>query len=145
MKYQLTMTEKQASVIALACEFYARIKMGQFGEVTWNTLFPQLVENDAIVDEYCHRRDSADELLYKARSFIYPELYGVGHSYGIGKFEDADIAFGSYEVIRKALGRGDGPCIIEDVPKIETITEEDDKSKNVPSRKCSGQSEKTKT
>ncbi len=116
MKYKLTMTEKQAAIIAEACEFFCRIKIGQFGEIIWKTLIPQHTE----LDDFCNRRDAAEAYLLKAREMIYPELHGIGHSYGVGKFEDADMAFGAYEVIRHALGRGDGPYLLKDVPTIST-------------------------
>ena len=119
MKYQLTMTEKQAAIVAEACEFLCRIKLGQFGEIIWKTLIPQ----DIRTDDFCDRRDAAEDLLYKAREHIFPELHGRGHSYSVGKFEDADLSFGVYEVIRHALGRGDGPYLLKDVPTIKTIDE----------------------
>ena len=117
-KYRLTMTEKQAAIIAEACEFLCRIKIGQFSEIVWKTLIPQ---QHIGIDDFCDRRDAAETYLLKAREQIYPELHGVGHSYGVGKFEDADIAFGVYEVIRHALGRGDGPYMLKDVPEIEDV------------------------
>ena len=124
MKYVLTMTEEQAKLIAEACEFFCRIKIGQFGEIIWKTLIPQ---EHIEIDDFCERRDTAEYLLFKAREYIYPELRGIGHSYGIGKFRDADIAFGVYEVIRHALGRGDGPYFEKDVPSIEKVEEENTK------------------
>ena len=132
MKYRLTMTEKQAAIIAEACEFLCRIKIGQFNEIIWKTLIPQ---QHIGIDDYCDRRDAAEAYLLKAREQIYPELRGVGHSYGVGKFEDADLAFGVYEVIRQALGRGDGPYLLTDVPEIDFV----------PDEKVSHKSEKTKT
>ena len=117
-RYRLTMTEKQAAIIAEACEFLCRIKIGQFGEIIWKTLIPQ---QHIGIDDFCDRRDAAEAYLLKAREQIYPELHGTGHSYGVGKFEDADMAFGVYEVIRHALGRGDGPYLLKDVPEIEAI------------------------
>ena len=32
-KYILDLTEEQAKTVALACEFFVRIKMGQFDEI----------------------------------------------------------------------------------------------------------------
>ena len=122
MKYQLTLTKAQAEVVATACEFFCRIKMGQFSEIIWHLLVPQ--EPD--IDEFCERRDKAEDLLFEARKQIYPELYGRGHSYGIGKFEDADRAFRIYEVVRHALGRGDGPWEREDIPTITALEETDE-------------------
>lgn len=42
-KYTLELNEVQAQTVSQACEFFARIKMGQFDEIpftsTWNTNF----------------------------------------------------------------------------------------------------------
>lgn len=107
---QLTLTEEQARIVAKACEFYARMRIGQFYEVTWNFLDVQSA------DEYCRRREEAERLLLEVRKQIYPDLTGAGHSYGIGKFEDADKSFDVYQVIRYAMG-GSYPFSYHDLPK----------------------------
>lgn len=51
--------------------------------------------------------DAVNELLVKlqrAMKAIYPDLNGIGHSYGMGKFADADRAFDVYQILRYALG-----------------------------------------
>lgn len=98
-KYILDLNEEQAKTIALACEFFARIKMGQFNEIPYLLLADELPGND-----YCTRRDTANKYLLDTRKEIYPELNGIGHSYGVGKFADADRAFEGYQVLRHALG-----------------------------------------
>lgn len=98
-KYILDLNEEQAKTVALACEFFARIKMGQFNEISYLLLVDELPGND-----YCTRRDTANKYLLDARKEIYPELTGIGHSYGVGKFADADRAFDIYQVLRHALG-----------------------------------------
>lgn len=98
-KYILNLNEEQAKTVALACEFFARIKMGQFNEIPYLLLSDELPEND-----YCTRRDTASKYLLDARKVIYPELNDIGHSYGVGKFADADRAFDVYQVLRYALG-----------------------------------------
>ena len=95
----LTMTESQASAVSRACEFFCRIYLGQFQEISYELLF-----NQPLDDKYCDRRDAADHYLFEARKFIYPELHGIGHSYGVGKFEIADKAWNAYQVLRHALG-----------------------------------------
>ena len=100
--------------------------VGQFGEIIWKTLIPQ---QHLGVDDFCDRRETAEAYLLKAREMIYPELHGIGNSYGVGKFEDADMAFGVYEVIRHALGRGDGPYLLKDVPTIRLIKEQEEEEK----------------
>lgn len=98
-KYILDLNEEQAKTVALACEFFARIKMGQFNEIPYLLLADELPGND-----YCTKRDTANQHLLEAREAIYPELHGMGHSYGVGKFADADRAFDVYQVLRHALG-----------------------------------------
>lgn len=98
-KYNLELNEEQAKTVAQACEFFARIKMGQFNEIPFLLLADELSEND-----YCARRDTASQYLLDARKEIYPERNGVGHFYGAGKFADADRAFDVYQVLRHALG-----------------------------------------
>jgi hypothetical protein len=96
---ELILTPEHAEIVSKACELYARIKMGQFDEIPFLCLSHQLVG-----DEYCARREGAEKSLLEARKFIYPELHGCGHSYGVGKFVDADRAFDVYQVLRYALG-----------------------------------------
>lgn len=98
-KYILDLNEEQAKTVAQACEFFARIKTGQFDEIP-----SLLLSNELSGNEYCNRRDTANKYLLDARKAIYPELRGIGHSYGAGKFADADRAFDVYQVLRHALG-----------------------------------------
>lgn len=98
-KYSLELTEEQAKIAAQACEFFARIRMGQFQEIPYLCLSGEIYGG-----EYCIRRNIAEKHLLEARKSIYPELNGIGHSYGVGKFQDADRAFDIYQVLRYALG-----------------------------------------
>ena len=98
-KYILDLNEEQAKTVAQACEFFARIKMGQFNEIPFLLLANELSGND-----YCTKRDTANQHLLEARKAIYPELHGAGHSYGVGKFADADRAFDVFQVLRYFLG-----------------------------------------
>ena len=96
----LTMTEDQARVVSRACEFYCRIYNGQFQEIP----FELMLRQDMADGEWCYRREEAEKKLLEAREYIYPELYGAGHSYGIGKFECADKAWNTHQVLRHVLG-----------------------------------------
>lgn len=96
MKYVLELTEDQAKVVACACEFYARVRMGQFNEIVFNLMMDQPFDGT-----WCDRRDEAEQILLEARKRIYPELHGIGHSFGIGKFDDADMSFDVYQVLRE--------------------------------------------
>lgn len=95
---ELKLTDSQAKIVSRACEFYARIVLGQFKEILFELM------NDKTVDSILENRDQIELLLYEARDLIYPELHGFGHSYGLGKFEHADRAYDVYQVIRTLFG-----------------------------------------
>lgn len=109
----IELKQEDAGVVSIACEVYARVKMGQFTEVIWHCL--DITLN---TDEYCRRRDMAEKYLLAARTYIYPELYGIGHSYGIGKFRDADLAFDVHQVIRHTNGDPRSPFSFQELPKL---------------------------
>lgn len=111
-KIVLELTEEQAKIVSHSCEFYARVRMGQFNEIVFRTLDFSIPCND-----YCERRDEAERLLLEARKQLYPDLHGVGHSYGIGKFKDADLAFDVYQVLRNQLGDPRPPFSYHELPK----------------------------
>lgn len=108
VQYVLTLSEEQAECLSAACEFYARIRIGQFNEIIHRCLDLSIETGD-----YCRRRDEAERLLYLARKEIYPELYGIGHSYGVGnctgKMEDAGIVWELYEVLRNKIAWHEHP------------------------------------
>lgn len=112
---RLTMTEDDAKLVAKACEFYTRIKIGQFKEIIWNFLDLKLP-----TDDYCKRQEKLEDLLYQARGVLYPDLgKHIGTSYGYGKFKDADKAFEIYELLRIAYGIKIYPLINNPCPDVE--------------------------
>ena len=116
---KLLLTDEQANIVSVACEFYARMRMGQFNELVWHTLDLKIP-----LEEYCPRRDEAERLLLEVRRQIYPALVGAGHSYGIGKFEDADKAFDVYQVLRYAKGDERRPFSYHELPKVERMVDD---------------------
>ena len=111
---ELTLTDEQAKIVGIACEFYARVKMGQFNEIIWHTIdFRQDGE------KLCKNRDEAQRLLFEARKYLMPGLGGIGHSYGMGDNEYADKAYDVYQVIRNALGDDRTPFSYYELPKIK--------------------------
>lgn len=64
-KYILTLTREQAQVAQNALELYARLKIGQFDRIT------ELMLDVRSVDEYCQRRDLANDLLQIVAGIIY--------------------------------------------------------------------------
>lgn len=105
------LTEEQVKLLSGICEFYARVRMGQFNEIVWTILDMSLP-----TDDYCQRRDEAEQILLDTRKILYPELHGIGHSYGIGKFADADQVYDVHQVIRYALGHWRTPFSYHELP-----------------------------
>lgn len=113
---QLTMSEDTARVVSEACEFYARMRLGQYKEIIWH-----MMEGHPTA-EWCERRERAEQYLYMARTEIMPELHGWGHSYGMGKFEDADRAFDVHQVLRNQFGDDRTPFTnLGELPKCERM------------------------
>lgn len=114
MKVHFKVTKEQAQTISVACEFYSRVIMGQFTEIVWHTLSIKLG-----TAEFCERRDLAEDYLLKARQYIYPTLHGIGHSFGIGYSEKADMSFDVHQVLRKHLGIEREPFSFRQLPRVE--------------------------
>lgn len=71
----LTMTMDQARMVDTACELYARLKIGQFEIITEQML------NVGDVEEYCKRRDIANDLLHSVACVIYGRnINGMPHA-----------------------------------------------------------------
>lgn len=115
---RLTLSDEQAKLVARACEFYARVRCGQFDEITWEIL----MKTDPHATDFGARKDLANELLLMARKYLLPELHSAGHSYGIGKYDDVDRVWDVYQVIRTEFGDPRGIYSrFDDVPKIERV------------------------
>ena len=111
----LKLTEEQAQIVSKACEFFARIRIGQFMEIVYNCL-------DVKQEHYSEKREALSRVLLHAREFTHPDLERTfGHSYGMGKYEDADRAFDVHQVIRHALGDDREPFSYYDLPKCEAV------------------------
>lgn len=106
----LKLTEEQAKITATACEFYARILMGQFQEIANHCPGFQLACN----------YEEIQKAWLNLRSYIYYDLHGPGHSYGIGKFPQADAAYDIHQVIRYAMG-GKEPFSYNPLPICEKV------------------------
>jgi hypothetical protein len=109
---RLELTNEQAEVVSLACDFYARVKIGQFGEIIDRTLDIKIPSN-----EYLERKRMARLYIIEARNEIYPDLHGFGHSYGYGKFADADDAIDVSKCIRHAMADDPEPLKTRKYPK----------------------------
>lgn len=109
--YLLTMNENETRLVSTACEFYARVRMGQFGEIIF-----RCADNHHPEDP-----EAAEQAWLELRNHIYPDLHGVGHSYGKGKFEDADKAFDIHQVLRYCLGDSRKPFSYTKLPLCEQL------------------------
>lgn len=117
---QLTLTDEQAKVVSDACEFYARIRLGQFNEIIWNREMQQSISDR----NYFDRVEVVEQLLMTARALFYPDLGAhKGSSYGVGKYPDADTAFNVHQVLRHELGDKREPLGHTDMPKCKKVKE----------------------
>ena len=97
MRYVLDMNEEQANIVDKALELYTRLRIGQWRELL--DLCVPLSDED-----YCKKSDALIPVLLEARQIPYPELTSnPGHSFGVGKFEDADLAWEVHEVLRNKM------------------------------------------
>ncbi len=101
-RYVLTLTPEQAHVVSRACEFFTRLHIGQFDELTWELM-------DLSSKDFCERRDEAEPLLQQLRRVYFPDLVLPGASYGVGKHSASDRAWDVYQVIRHAMAWHEHP------------------------------------
>ena len=105
--YTLELKEDQARILMTACEFYARIKMGQFQEIVFHC-----------ANKHCPDDPEAAQAAWlELRKHLFPDLHGAGHSYGMGHSKEADAAFDIYQVVRKEFGDPRGVFSYNEVPK----------------------------
>lgn len=108
---ELHLTDEQAKIAARACEFYARIVLGQFNEIIFE------LANSDNVHRIAECRDEIEAELLNVRGYFYPELRGLGQSYGVGKFEHADKAYDVYQAIRTVFGDPRTPFSYYKIPE----------------------------
>lgn len=100
-KYILTLTREQAQVAQNALELYARLKIGQFDRIT------ELMLDVRSVDEYCQRRDLANDLLKIVACIIFGR-----NDYGQPKCEKDALhhrAWNIYTALRYQMAWHDRP------------------------------------
>ena len=102
-RYILTLTPDQEYIIEMACELFARLKLGQFFRIT-EMLLPLSAMN---TDDYCRRRDDANDALNLAACLIYGRNgYNTPDAM---KDEYWYRAWGVYEVLRYTRSWHDFP------------------------------------
>jgi hypothetical protein len=96
-EYVLHMNAETAHIVARACEFYARIIMGQFEEVQHLTVWP-VGENDPTFGE---RIQKCSDALREAKRAAFPEFPAPDHHYHkVGRSRDGDTAWNVYQAVR---------------------------------------------
>ena len=129
-KYVLTLTRDQAITTQNALELYARLKIGQFNRIT------ELMLDVRSVDEYCQRRDLANDLLRVVAGIIYGK-----NAYGYPDVQKDDLhnrAWTIYATLRYHMAWHDNPkggvgCCYdtpypwggEPVPKCEVVCDKE--------------------
>lgn len=101
------MSREQALIAENACELYARLKLGQFREITWHML--NMKTDDSTF--FWTRRDIANDLLELAAKYIYPPR-NDGSGYVVSsaeKDEDFNRAWDVYTALRHARAWHDNP------------------------------------
>ena len=113
-KVILEMTPTTARMVQTACEFYFRAMIGQFeycideiaNGIPWKRDIKHIKmheeERKDEFDGWIERRKASITHAEHAKQELFPEL-GRYWSYGVGKCEDADIAWQVNEVVRHAL------------------------------------------
>jgi hypothetical protein len=80
---------------------------------------------DEEFNNWIDRRDKAESLVYEAREYIFPELQGRGHSYGIGRDLESNIAWNIHQVLRYYAGNDERKpyAVYGELPEIEVLEE----------------------
>lgn len=106
MKYNLELTPDQAKFLCRVCDFYSRMMIGQWDELFWYLNYNKEISCSDIIDN----KEEFEEYLLKARDLVFPGLnHSFGHSYGVGKFTNADHAYEMLEVIRNKIAWTEHP------------------------------------
>lgn len=120
---ELKLTDEQARQVMISCEFFTRVRCGQFKEISEFT-----VNMTGDIDDVIARKNSANEFLMKARAELFPELYSPTQHYGIGKFKDADISYDVYQAIRKVFGDPRTPFTYYEIPECKRYEDTEKKA-----------------
>ena len=133
-RYVLTMTEEQARCVVAALNLSMRIRLGQ-----WREIIECCMDYEpGKIDEWCQRRDEAEEILLQARKIVMPELTGWGHSHGVYNREYTEREFNVLRAVRSCLAWHDHPeggitvnfdrpmaiHVNEEMPKCEAVEHE---------------------
>lgn len=104
-RYRLEMNEKQARMVIDALDFWMRMRIGQWEELTDLCLEP----TQDMIEKYCENREAANEKLFEARQIVMPELT-KNASWGVYKFPETERAFnvkcGASYTIKKRSASG---------------------------------------
>ena len=123
MKYCLTMNEEQARTIIAACDFWIRMRIGQWDELI--NLCTEYEQGKEV--EYRHRREVLADRLFEARQIAMPELTRNA-SYGVFKFPQTERAYNLLKAVRSAIAwhnKPEGGWTVDfDRPMVMEVKEE---------------------
>lgn len=88
---------EQAALIGRACEFYMRVRNGQFSEIEWEL---RMNSHKKMAEEIDW--DEFKQRLFHARALLFPEIPSNAH-YGVGHDRDGNMSWEMHEVIRHAI------------------------------------------
>ena len=94
----IEVNDKQARLIADALEQHSRMLCGQIDLTFLKGLETALYRDCKYDDEFWQRRNTIDIHLKAIKRFAFPKLR-ENESYGIGKFEEADLGYEMYKQI----------------------------------------------
>ena len=127
-KYNLEITQEQAKIISYACDLYCRVSLGQFDRIVEFCMEKEFFDGTCTIDEktfpeWLERKKKAYDLMLQVRQNLFPELYGNGKSYGIGKDTNANTAYNVHQVLRYYTGNDERIpyALYGELPKIKIM------------------------
>lgn len=130
-RYRLEMNEEQARVTVAALNLAMRVWLGQWREIVECCMKYEPEK----LDEWCERRDEAENVLLQARKIVMPELTGWGNYYGVYNRPETERLYNVLLAVRSCLAYHDNPAggttvnfrepmaiyVNEEMPKCEVV------------------------
>lgn len=124
-RYRLEMNEEQARTVIDALDFWMRMRIGQWEELTDLCLEPT-PDSFKAIEKYYENRETANEKLFEARRIVMPELT-KNASWGVYKFPETERAFNVMKAVRSCIAWHKNPnggyLVIYDKPMAVNVTE----------------------
>jgi hypothetical protein len=125
------MTEEQARVTVAALNLAMRVWLGQWREIIECCMKYEPKK----MDEWCERRDEAENVLLQARKIVMPKLTGWWNSYGVYNRPETERLYNVLLAVRSCLAYHEQPesgttvnfrepmaiYVNEEMPKCEVV------------------------